>query len=64
MEYPIFDIKISLKEIFTIISIIFILIVLAFFVIWFHFLKKYLIKPINSLVGHKPTNGFFSLCSL
>ena len=32
------------------ISIIFILIVLAFFVIWFHFLKKYLIKPINSLV--------------
>lgn len=50
IDYSIFDIKISLKDILNMIFILFILIVLVFFSTWIYFLKKYFIKPINELI--------------
>lgn len=50
IDYSIFDIKISLKDILNMIFILFILIILVFFSTWIYFLKKYFIKPINELI--------------
>lgn len=49
MEYPILNLQVSLKEILIMFSILFILTMLVFFVIWFIFLKKYFLTPIQSL---------------
>lgn len=51
IEHPIMDIKLSLEDIFMMISILFILIILVFFTTWIYFLKKYFIEPINSLIS-------------
>lgn len=50
IEHPILDLKISLKEILTMASILFAISIIVFFGMWFHFLKKYFINPINHLI--------------
>ena len=56
IDHPILDIKLSLKDILTMIFILFILIILVFFTTWFYFLKKYFIKPINDLINEISTH--------
>ena len=56
INHPILDIKLSLKDILTMIFILFILIILVFFTTWFYFLKKYFIKPINDLINEISTH--------
>lgn len=50
IEHPILDLKISLKEILMMVTILFVLIILVFFSMWFHFLRKYFVLPIKSLI--------------
>ena len=50
LDHQILDIKLSLKEIFTMMFVLFIITITIFFSSWFYFLKKYFIKPIDSLV--------------
>lgn len=49
MEYPILSLQVSLKEILIMFSTLFVLTILVFFIIWFIFLKKYFLTPIQSL---------------
>ncbi len=49
MEYPILNLQVSLKEILIMFSTLFILTIIVFFIIWFIFLKKYFLTPIQSL---------------
>lgn len=50
IDHSILDIKISLKEIISMVIILFLLIILVFFTTWIYFLKKYFIEPINNLI--------------
>lgn len=50
IEHQILDIKLSLREIFIMMFVLFIITITIFFSSWFYFLKKYFIKPIDSLV--------------
>ncbi len=50
IQHPILDLKISLKELLTMITILFILIIIVFFTSWYYFLNKYFNKPIKDLV--------------
>jgi c-di-GMP phosphodiesterase len=56
IEHPILDLRISLKEILTMVSILFILIICVFFSMWYHFLRKYFIQPINTLIKQIDNN--------
>lgn len=50
IDHQILDIKLSLREIFVMLFVLFIIMITVFFSSWFYFLKKYFIKPIDSLV--------------
>lgn len=51
MEFPILNLQISLKEIIMMASILFVLIISVFFIIWYIFLRKYFVEPIEHLVS-------------
>ena len=55
IEHPILDIKLSLKDILTMILFFFILIILVFLLLGFIF-EKYFIKPINDLINEISTH--------
>lgn len=57
IEHPILDIKISLKEILLMASILFALIIIVFFIIWYYFLNKYFVSPIKTLVEQIDNNS-------
>lgn len=50
IEYPILNLQISLRDIINMASILFLITIVVFFFIWYIFLKKYFVKPINSLI--------------
>lgn len=51
IEYPILSLKISLKEIILMASILFVLMISVFFSIWYYFLRKYFVMPIKNLIS-------------
>lgn len=49
IEYPILNLQISLKEIFYMIAVLFIIVIFVFVLLWYYFLKKYFVNPIHQL---------------
>ncbi|RXK13904.1 hypothetical protein CP965_00195 [Halarcobacter mediterraneus] len=50
IDYPILNLKISLKEIVLLTTFLFLITITVFFSIWYMLLKKYFVQPINSLI--------------
>ena len=55
IEYPVLSLKISLKEIIVMVSILFVIIIVVFFSMWYYFLRKYFVLPIKELISQIKT---------
>lgn len=51
IEYPLIDLKVSLKEISLMIAILFLISVIVIFIIWYIYLRKYFVHPIEDLIS-------------
>lgn len=68
IEHPILDLKITLKEILLMATVLFLITIVVFFSTWYHFLNKYFVKPILNLttqidnnLGHHGLNKEISI---
>lgn len=51
IEYPIVNLKVSIKEIGIMIAILFIISIVVIFIIWYIYLSKYFVIPIKELIS-------------
>lgn len=51
IEYPLTNLKVSVKEISLMIAILFLISIVVIFVIWFIYLRKYFVTPIENLIS-------------